>query len=221
MKNPLKGEMPAAYSPPWRVILPSSVGKRSFIGAVEKTLVGRMAFTPLTRGARGGWFPAEGGRAGRVKYYSLRLPPILPCHERSLPGRVRPPTPLVRGAFSTTPHHSRLTRDDTPPSSRVGASAVSRESRGASGARRRGAPFDTPPSAATQGEVDTVAMQDEGLTRPMRSVPTEKGVSSDREGRNCICARSQGRIFQQPPQGGSEIKLSKDSALSRRSTEFE
>ena len=34
--------------------------------------------------------------------------PIPPCHERSLPGRVRPPTPLVRGAFSTTPHRSGL-----------------------------------------------------------------------------------------------------------------
>ena len=34
--------------------------------------------------------------------------------------------------------------------------------RGRTGAHRKVAPFDTPPSAATQGEVDTVAMQDEG-----------------------------------------------------------
>ena len=58
-------------------------------GAVEKPLVGSMAFTPLTRGARGVAFPAEGGRAGRVKYYPLRLPPILPCHE--------PPNPPCQG----------------------------------------------------------------------------------------------------------------------------
>ena len=64
---------------------------------------------PPDKGGQGGWFPAEGGRAGRVKYYSLRLAPILPCHERSLPGRVRPPTPLVRGAFSTTPRRDELT----------------------------------------------------------------------------------------------------------------
>ena len=51
---------------------------------------------------------------GGVKYDSLRLPPILPCHEPSLPGRVRPPTPLSGGPFflptlptrETLPHHS-------------------------------------------------------------------------------------------------------------------
>ena len=36
---------------------------------------------------------------------------------------------------------------------------------------RGSAPFDTPSSAATQGEVDTVAMQDEGSER----LPTNKG----------------------------------------------
>ena len=39
--------------------------KPSFIGVVEKPLVGRMAFTPLTRGARGvGFQPREGERNG-------------------------------------------------------------------------------------------------------------------------------------------------------------
>ena len=104
VEKPPQRKMPAAHSLPWHVILPSSGGKQILApGAVEKPLVGRMAFTPLTRGARGvGFQPREGERGG-VKYDSLRLPPILPCHERSLPGRVRPPTPLVRGAFSTTP----------------------------------------------------------------------------------------------------------------------
>ena len=37
----------------------------SRLGAVEKPLVGRMAFTPLTRGARGvGFQPREGERNG-------------------------------------------------------------------------------------------------------------------------------------------------------------
>ena len=51
--------------------------------------------SPPDKGGQGGWFPAEGGRAGRVKYYSLRLPPILPCHE--------PPNPPCQGGFFNNP----------------------------------------------------------------------------------------------------------------------
>ena len=63
-------------------------------------LVGAHGLYPPDKGGQGGWFPAERGRAGRVKYYSLRLPPNLPCHERSLPGRVK-----------TLPARSRFTPD--------------------------------------------------------------------------------------------------------------
>ena len=76
-----------------------------------------------------------------------------------------------RGGFSTTPLRLSLTRDDTPPSSRVGA--LARRIEGAPGrigsASKGSAPFDTPPSAATQGDVDTVAMKDEGNTLESRN----------------------------------------------------
>ena len=55
-------------------------------GVIQQTLKG---------GVGGVGFQAEGGRAGRVKYHSLRLPPILPCHE--------PPNPPCQGGFFNNP----------------------------------------------------------------------------------------------------------------------
>ena len=65
---------------------------------------------------------SRGRASGTGKVRFPPTPPILPCHERSLPGRVRPPTPLVRRAFSTTPRWERLLRTkktfiSNPPSS--------------------------------------------------------------------------------------------------------
>ena len=49
----LKGKMPAAHSPPWHIIPPSLVCKRSFIGAVEKAFVkGATPLSPLVRGVK-------------------------------------------------------------------------------------------------------------------------------------------------------------------------
>ena len=82
------------------------------------------------------------------------------------------------------------------------ARAVSRESRGASGARRRGALFDTPPSAASQGEVDTVAMQDEGNALAPRTgffnSPNAGGIAESRaDERDNIAGRSYKTIKQE------------------------
>ena len=72
------------------------------------------------------------------------------------------------GAFAALARNTSLvpnrsaTRDNAPPSSLIPSRRARAPYRGRAGAHRKGAPFDMPPSAATQGEVDTVAMQDEG-----------------------------------------------------------
>ena len=87
--------------PPLRKRETFKIAIASSSGLLKNPSSGGRCFYPPDKGGQGGWFLAEGGRAGRVKYYSLRLPPSFLA--------MNPPTPLVRGAFSTTPPHSRLT----------------------------------------------------------------------------------------------------------------
>ena len=84
----------------------------------------------------------EGGRAGRVKHDSLQ-----------------PPCPPLSGGLCFLP----------PCQGGVGGGAPAGLCRPMRGGQflpsRSEPPFDTPSSSATQGEVDTVAMQDEGRER--------------------------------------------------------
>ena len=81
--------------PPLRKRETFKIAIASSSGLLKNPSSGGRCFYPPDKGGQGGWFLAEGGRAGRVKYYSLRLPPSFLA--------MNPPTPLVRGAFSTTP----------------------------------------------------------------------------------------------------------------------
>ena len=150
--------MPAAHSPPWAVIPPSSVWKQILApGTVEKAfvkgatplspLVGGLFFHPLVGGlffhplVRGAFLPPprQGGFSSTPSSGGIAFTPLT-RGDRGVAFTSRKGCPLYslkRGLFQQPLltrfdiHHSRqtlipqsrLTRDDTPPSSRVGALA--------------------------------------------------------------------------------------------------
>ena len=84
------------------------------------------------------------------------------------------------GAFAALAHNTSLVPNRSGDPRRHSSLIPSRRARapyrGRAGAHRKGAPFDTPPLAATQGEVDTVAIQDEGNARALRSTNPPSSV---------------------------------------------
>ena len=136
----------------------------------------------LPRGAVSDLFSLTEGRLlnSPAGWFHFPLPftramPGLPCRHPASAALADSRKKMDSGAYTGM-------TNQLPPSSRVGA--LARRIEGETGASRASpefvegeTPFDTPPSAATQGE--------------------ERGVGGLR--------RSQTRLFQQPPQGGSEI----------------
>ena len=86
---------------------------------------------PPDKGGQGGWFPAEGGRAGRVKYYSLRLPPSFLAMNAPSPVAFDPQPPLSGGLFQQPRERSVCIVGRSPST------------------RSRCAPFDPPSSVGS------------------------------------------------------------------------